>query len=374
MIRTDTLEELFDVASLLANQPLPRGSRVCIITNAGGPGILCADACEARGLEVSVLNEETQLRLREFLLPGASVGNPVDMIASAPADHYGRTIEIVAADPNVDALIVIFTAPLVTRAEDVARKIVEAAEHLDRGKPVLTVFLSAHHAPVELRTAKIPSYGFPETAAIALARATRYREWRDRPETFVPQFEDLRRDEAAATVATALLRGNGWLSIEEIATLFSCYGLPLIEQRVVKTPEEAEAVAEQMDCEVALKVIAPKVIHKTEAGGVRLHLRGAKQVRDAADEMAKTLTAAGQPPTGFLVQRMAKGGVEMLVGVAHDPQFGPVIACGAGGVQVELLRDVSVRLTPLASDEACGDDSQPEDLPTAKWFSRCPNV
>ena len=167
-----------------------------------------------------------------------------------------------------------------------------------------------------------------------------------------PRFDDIRRDEAAAIVATALTRGDGWLATEEVAALFSCYGLPLIEQSIVKTPEEAGAAAAQMNCEVALKVIAPGVIHKTEAGGVRLKLRGAEQVRAAAREMTAQLSARGQTPTGFLIQRMAESGVEMIVGVVHDPQFGPVVACGAGGVQVELLRDVSVRLTPLAKEDA----------------------
>ena len=354
VIRTDTLEELFDVASLLSNQPLPRGNRVGIITNAGGPAILCADACEARGLEVPVLSEISQTRLRAFLPAGASAANPVDMIASAPAEHYRRAIEIVANDENVDALIVIFTPPLVTRAEDVAREIVDAAKNTDKTKPVLSVFLSAQAAPESLRSSdiRIPSYSYPETAAIALARAARYRQWREQPETTAPRFNDVRRDEAAAVVATALSRGDGWLTTEETAELFSCYGLPLIEQRIVKTPEEAGSVAEQMDCEVALKVIAPGVIHKTEAGGVRLNLRGAKQVREAAREMAAGLVVSGNSPTGFLIQHMAGKGVEMLVGVVHDPQFGPVVACGAGGVQVELLRDVSVRLTPLSTEDA----------------------
>lgn len=352
VIRTDTLEELFDVASLLVNQPLPRGQRVGIITNAGGPGILCADACEARGLEVSVLSDESQKQLREFLLPGASVGNPIDTIASAPAEHYRRAIEIVGGDKNVDALIVIFTPPLVTRAEDVARNIVAGVQHIEKSKPVLTVFLSADAAPEELRAAKIPSYRFPETAAIALARAARYRQWRERLETSPPCFLDIRRDEAAAIVANALSRGDGWLTTEEIGALFSCYGLPLIEQRIATSPGQAGSMAGQMNCEVVLKVIAPGVIHKTEAGGVRLHLRGAEQVRAAANEMANALTTSGHSPTGFLIQRMAESGVEMLVGVAHDPQFGPVVACGAGGVQVELLRDVSVRLTPLSCEDA----------------------
>jgi acetyl coenzyme A synthetase (ADP forming)-like protein len=354
VIRTDTLEELFDVATLLANQPLPRGRRVGIITNAGGPGILCADACEARGLEVPLLGEATQRRLRDFLLPGASAANPVDMIASAPAEHYRKAAEVVAADENVDAVIVIFTPPLVTHAADVAREIVDAATRIDKGKPVMTVFLSASKAPEELQssTPRIPCYSFPETAAIALVRAARYGEWRGRPETVPPQFDNIKRDEAAAIVATALTRGDGWLASEEVAALFSCYGLPLIEQSIVKTAEDAGVAADAMHSEVALKVIAPGVIHKTEAGGVRLNLRGSDQVRAAAQEMTAQLSAGGQTPTGFVIQRMAESGVEMIVGVVHDPQFGPVVAVGAGGVQVELLRDVSVRLTPLAKEDA----------------------
>ena len=374
VIRTDTLEELFDAASLLVNQPLPKGPRVGIITNAGGPAILCADACEARGLEVPLLDEHSQQRLREFLLPGAGVGNPVDMIASAPSEHYRQAIQIVAADPKIDALIVIFTPPLVTRAEDVARDIVAAVERMEKNIPVITVFLSADRAPAELRTGKtrIPSYAFPETAAIALARAARYREWRERPETSAPAFDDLRRDEAAAIVATALARGDGWLANEEIAVLFACYGLPLVEQRIVKTVVEAGAVAEQMGGDVALKIIAPGVLHKTEAGGVRLGLRGADHVRAAAREMAEQLAANGHTPTGFLIQRMAEHGVEMLVGVVHDPQFGPVVACGAGGVQVELLRDVSVRLTPLSKADAAEMISSLKTYPLLTGFRGAP--
>lgn len=354
VVRTDTLAELFDVASLLANQPLPRGSRVGIITNAGGPAILCADACEARGLEVSVLSDESQARLREFLPAGASVGNPIDMIASAPAEHYRRALEIVGTDENVDSLIVIFTPPLVTRADDVARSIVEAVHQIDNNKPVLSVFLSAHDAPKELRAGKtsIPSYSFPETAAIALARATRYSQWRERREAYPRRFEDIRVDEAAAVVAAALAREEGWLTPDEVAQICSCYGLPLIEQRVVANAEEAAAAAAEMRGQIALKAVAPGLVHKTEAGAVRLRLPDAAAVRVAANEMSKSLAAQGHAPSGFVVQTMAQRGVEMLVGVVHDPQFGPVVACGAGGVQVELLKDVSVRLSPLSNEDA----------------------
>jgi acetyl coenzyme A synthetase (ADP forming)-like protein len=354
VVRTDTLAELFDVAALLANQPLPEGPRVGIITNAGGPAILCADACEARGLEVPVLSESSQTRLRALLPAGASVGNPVDMIASAPADHYRKAIELVGNDDNVDSLIVIFTPPLVTRAADVAKAIVDAIPHIDKSKPLLSVFLSAEPVRVESRESgiRIPSYSFPETAAIALARATRYAEWRERRETYPARFSDIRADEAAAIVAAALLRGEGWLTPEEVAELLSCYGLPLIEQRIVTNVEEAGAAAEQIGGEVALKAIAPDLLHKTEAGAVRLHLTGADAVRGAAREMSEVLSSRGHAPSGFLVQRMAQRGVEMLVGVVHDAQFGPVVACGAGGVQVELLRDVSVRITPLSNEDA----------------------
>ncbi|HET9525211.1 MAG TPA: GNAT family N-acetyltransferase [Pyrinomonadaceae bacterium] len=354
VVRTDTLAELFDVASLLANQPLPSGNRVGIITNAGGPGILCADACEARGLEVPVLSRDSQARLRDFLPAGASVANPVDMIASAPAEHYRRAIEIAGTDENVDSLIVIFTPPLVTRAEDVAQSIVETVQQIENRKPVLSVFLSAQNAPKELRegNVSIPSYSFPETAAIALARATRYSHWRERRETYPARFENIRTDEAAAVVADALARGEGWLRPDEVAQICACYGLPLIEQRVVSNAEAAAEAAAELGGDIALKAIAPGLVHKTEAGAVRLRLHGPEAVRAAAREMGERLSAHGHSPSGFVVQKMAPRGVEMLVGVVHDPQFGPVVACGAGGVQVELLKDVSVRLSPLSNEDA----------------------
>lgn len=370
VVRTDTLAELFDVASLLANQPLPKGNRVGIITNAGGPAILCADACEARGLEVPVLSESSQTRLRAFLPVGASVGNPVDMIASASADHYRKAIEIVGNDDNVDSLIVIFTPPLVTHADDVANAIVEAVSHIKKNKPLLSVFLSAQPAPLALRESaiRIPSYSFPETAAIALARATRYQEWRERRDTYPARFADIRADEAAAIVAGALARGAGWLAPNEVAGLLSCYGLPLIEQRIVTIAEEAGEAAEQIGGEVVLKAIAPDLLHKTEAGAVRLHLSGSDAVRAAAREMNEILSSRGHAPSGFVVQRMAQRGVEMLIGVVHDPQFGPVVACGAGGVQVELLRDVSVRITPLSIEDSADMISELKTYPLLTGF------
>jgi acetate---CoA ligase (ADP-forming) len=354
VIRTDTLAELFDVASLLSNQPLPEGSRVAIITNAGGPGILCADACEARGLQVPVLEEKTRSRLGEILAQGASTTNPIDLIASATADQYKQTMQLVSDDPNVDVLIVIFTPPLVTRAEDVGKAIVDVARNLNRRKPVLAVFMSAQGAPgiMQSADARVPCYAFPETAAIALARVARYGEWRRQPESVPPEFSDLKRDEAAALVAGALARGEGWLSEEEVQQLLSCYGLPLVEQRFAATAEEAGRIAKELGGPVALKAIMPGLLHKTESGAVKLNLEGEEQVVQVAREIASRLSINEERPVRFLIQKMISGGVEMLIGVVHDKQFGPIVACGAGGVMVELLRDVSVRLTPLTAEDA----------------------
>jgi len=354
VIRTDTLEELFDVALLLAHQPPPRGRGVAIVTNAGGPGILCADACEAEGLKVQALSGTTQAHLREFLPAQASVANPVDMLASAPAEHYRRAVEIVARDPAVDAVIAIFIPPLVTGMEDAAQAIVQATRTLDGTKPVLTVFMSSKGVPEALRSAdvRVPSYAFPEAAAIALARVARYGEWRSTPRIAAPTLAGIQRDEAAAVVATALKRGPGWLTPEEAQSVLRMYGLALPQHWTAATPEEAGAAAREFGKPVALKAIGPDLLHKTDLGAVRLSLSGRGVVRGAAEEMAQRLAAAGRALQGFLVQEMAPKGVEMLIGVVHDQHFGPVVACGAGGVLVELLKDVAVRLAPLNRDEA----------------------
>lgn len=352
VIRTGTLAELFDVSALLANQPLPAGGRVAILTNAGGPAILAADACEAAGLEVPALSDETRKRLAELLPPEASTGNPVDMIASAGADAYARAIGILAADGSVDALIVIFTPPLVTRAADVARGIRTAVRALPRKIPILAVFLSVSGVPAELSDGEvhIPSFAYPEDAARALAHALRYARWRSRPEGAVPRFE-VRSDEAGAIVSRARARGGGWLAADEVVALFACYGLPLVATRVVSTAEAAAGAAAQFAGPVALKVVAPTLVHKTDIGAVRLGL-AARDVYEEARRMADAVRAGGHAPTGFVVQPMAPKGVELLLGVVQDPTFGPVIACGAGGVTAELLKDVAVGVAPLTDRDA----------------------
>jgi acetyl coenzyme A synthetase (ADP forming)-like protein len=345
VIRTGTLEELFDVAALLAHQPVPRGRRVAIVTNAGGPGILAADACEAQGLVLPSLSSETTAALRGFLPAAASVANPVDMLAAAPPDHYVRTLRLVLADPNVDSVLAIFIPPIATDAETVARAIVEGTR--DAGeKPVLAIFMSARGAPAILQP--IPSYAFPEPAAMALARAVEYGRWRQRPPGSIPEFGDLRLNDARAVVEAALARGGGWLDPLECNRLLTAFGVPVAPLRLAADPAAVAAAAGEVGFPVVLKAVGPAILHKTEVGGVRLGLADAAAVREAAGQMASRLEGL----TAFLVQPMVTGGVEVIVGVVRDPTFGPLVVYGSGGTLVELLSDAAFRLHPLTDSDA----------------------
>ena len=354
VIRTDVLAEMFDVAALLTTQPVPKGDRVAIITNAGGAGILAADACEDLGLQVPELSSESQTALKGFLTSAAGIRNPVDMVASASSNDYARAIRVVASDPNVDALIVIFIPPMALRPEEVAGEILKATQELDGRIPILSTFMASHGAPEILSDgqSRIPSYPFPEAAARALARAAQYGTWLATPEGNMPNFPDVRREDAAAIVAQALRTGERWLTPEEIENLLGCYGIPLVKTLHVLTPEQAGRVAAELSGEVVLKAVAPGLVHKTEAGAVRLALTGGEATEKAAAEMLRRLEAAGLKGTGFIIQPMVPSGIEMLIGVTHDPVFGPILVCGAGGVLVELLKDVVVRITPLTDQDA----------------------
>jgi acetate---CoA ligase (ADP-forming) len=376
VIRTDTLAELFDVASLLANQPLPAGRRVGIVTNAGGPGIMCADACEAGRLEVVQLSPQLQASLAEGLPAEAAVANPVDMLASAPPEHYRRTVELVAASGEVDAVIVIFIPPLRTDPAEVAGAVHDAAAAAS--VPVLSVVMSAHELPAEADGGgpRLPRYRFPEDAARALVRAVEYATWRQRPKGQVPELPPARHDEAAALLASALADGPGprWLAPDEVARLLTFYGVPVADWRLAGSPEEAASAAVELGGPVALKAVAPGLVHKTEAHAVRLGLAGADQVRAAATEMAAAVAAEGYPVEEFLVQRMVPDGVELLVGVVHDPSFGPVIACGAGGTAVELLKDVAVRITPLTDVDAAEMVRSLQTFPLLEGYRGAPKA
>jgi acetyl coenzyme A synthetase (ADP forming)-like protein len=344
VIRTHTLEELFDVAALLANQPVPAGPRVAILTNAGGPGILAADACEANGLELPALSPAIASALRSFLPAAASVGNPVDMIASATPEHYRRSIELLLAAPGIDSLLVIFIPPLVTAAEDVAAAIKSAAG--GSNKPVLATFMGQQGT---VALAPIPTYMFPESAAVALARVTQYGDWRRKPLGEIPSLPSFDRTAARRLVAHALARGGGWLSPADAQALLQVCGVALAAGRTARTADEAARAAAELGFPVVVKAIGASVLHKTELGAVRLDVSSEQDVRDAFTDFSVRL---GDRLEGVLVQRMIVGGLEMVVGALNDPAFGPVVMAGTGGIFVELLGDTIFRMCPLAESDA----------------------
>ena len=354
VIRVDTLEQFFDTAQLLAHQPLPAGRRVVIIGNGGGPGTLAADACEANGLEVLELPDAVQAELRTFVSPDAAVTNPIDLVASATADQYEQALRTVLAEPTVDAVIVIFVPPLVTEADDVARAIAAAAASAP-DTPVAACFLG-HRGIVEaLRPPgdgrPIPSYAFPEAVSFALARVAAHAEWRRRPIGVVPTFTDVDID-GARDVVSRFLDANpdgGWLDAPDATRLTTCFGVRNAPVTPVDTADAAVTAAEALGHPVALKVGAGNFVHKSDIGGVHLDLADAEAVRRAFTELQSAL---GHERAGAVIQSMVPAGVETIVGVTHDPSFGPLVLFGMGGVAAELLRDTAFRILPLTDLDA----------------------
>jgi acetyl coenzyme A synthetase (ADP forming)-like protein len=355
VIRVDTLEELLNTAQVLSSQPLPRGPHVAIVSNAGGPGILAADACTGAGLDVIELSPVTQEALRAFVARDASVRNPIDLVAGATPEQFERALRVVLADDAIDAVLVIFVPPLVTRAQDVARAIAAAAR--DAGpKPVVACFLGREGVPGELRgdgsTRPVPSFAFPESAARALARAADLAEWRSQPEGAEPGFPDLDTDGARKLVAARLAGApeeGVWLDAEEASSLLGCFGIPVARSRLASSADDAVHAAEALGYPVVLKAGAPELVHKSDVGGVALGLEDAAAVRRAFGEMARRL---GDAMGGAIVQATAAPGVETIVGVTQDPSFGPLVLFGLGGVTAELLADRALRIVPLTDEDA----------------------
>jgi acetyl coenzyme A synthetase (ADP forming)-like protein len=359
VLRTDTIHELFDVAMLLSTQPVPKGPRMAILTNAGGPGIMATDACESRGLKVPTLTEATRAALREFLPAAASVGNPVDMIASASAEHYERSLRLLLADPGVDGVLTLFVTPIVTKPTDVAEAILRATR--DAQKPIVACMMGSQGVPeavAALREARIPTYTFPEAAAAALARAARYGDYRARGEDTAPplSIDAAKRDDATAILGKPLPAGarGRWLPPDEVRTVLEAYGIATPRQAIARSGDEAARLAAEIGFPVALKLIAKGITHKTDVGGVRLGLRDESEVREAYLAMLGRLHELGRTADmeGVLLQRMADRGIETFVGATRDPEFGHLIGFGLGGVQVELLKDVVFRVAPLGALDA----------------------
>jgi acetyl coenzyme A synthetase (ADP forming)-like protein len=361
VIRAETLEEMIDLALALGSQPLPRGRRVAVVTNAGGPAILCADACEAGGLSLPELSSTTRERLASFLPASASITNPIDMIASATPEQFGRAVEVVLSSGEVDALVVIYVAAGVCDGDSVARAVgagvAAARKATGMEYPVLACWMP-ELGPRTLPLGGgqvVPCFPFPEAAGQVLSKVVAYAEWRSRPLGTVPDFPDIDTTAAHGTCRAALAsRGAGWLTTEETRAVLSAMGLPMAPGGVARSADEAAAMARGLGFPVAAKLASREIVHKTEMGSVRLHLDDELAVRRAFEEIRGRLESERRLAAmeGVLVQPMVAGGTEVMVGVTQDSLFGPLIAVGLGGIHVEVLGDVCFRVTPLTDRDA----------------------
>jgi acetate---CoA ligase (ADP-forming) len=356
VIRADTLDEMFDVASCLDLQPLPQGRRMAILTNAGGPGILAADACDSAGLTLVEFSSDTRERLAAVLPAMASVGNPVDMIASAGPAEYTQTIATLLAAPEVDSLMVIFTPVDVTTADAILQAIrdgVTTARHAGAtSKPVVACVMAKPGRPVPLEAngERVPAFAFPENAVRALGRASAYAEWRAKPAGLLWGFDDIDTSAVRTICRGALARSDdGWLNQDEVRGILSAYALPLAAGVLAQSPDEAATIAAQMGFPVVAKLSSRAIQHKTDIGAVRLNLQNAADVRRAFTDILNVAKQAAPHAAvdSVLIQTMIPDGVEIMMGIAQDPVFGPLVAFGLGGVHVEILKDVRIRIAPL---------------------------
>ncbi len=355
VMRAESVEELFDLAMAFSGERTPRSRRTAVVTNSGGPGILAADALERVSVELPELAPETVARLKPLFPEEASLRNPLDMIASATPPGYRAALDALLDDPNVDSALAIFVPPLGIRQADVAEAIASVAgAHPD--KPVLAVLMGREGLPqgkAELHEVGVPAYIFPESAARALSALCRQREWVERP---APAVEDLRvdRDAARRLVADARAAGHSRLGEVESLALLRAYGIPTAEAGLARTAVEAVALAARSGGAVAMKIVSPEIVHKTDVGGVRVGVEGAAAVQAAYDEIVANARKAvpGATIHGVLVQEMVTGGRETIAGVTRDPSFGPLVMFGLGGIFVEVLRDVIFRVAPINRRDA----------------------
>jgi acetyl coenzyme A synthetase (ADP forming)-like protein len=351
VLRVSTMGELFTLAASFALQPIPKGDRVGIVTNAGGPGILATDTCVAQGLTLPELSARVRAQLRKILPPEASTGNPVDLIASATPERFEAALRVVLADPGLDSVIAIFVSPVIVNPLEMARAIARAARGTK--KTIVSCFMGKEGAEgaegtAVLRAAGIPAYRFPEEAALALGAMNRYRLLRDRPVGKVPACAI---DRARAHAAIAAAGPGGWLSGSQAQALLEAAGLAFAPSRIVRGAAAAIAAAHKLGYPVVLKAESDKLLHKSDAGGVKVDLRNADEVVSAFEEMETRLHKV-DPRLRVKVQSMIRGGREVILGMTRDPQYGPLLMFGLGGIHVEVLRDVAVRVHPITDVQA----------------------
>jgi acetyl coenzyme A synthetase (ADP forming)-like protein len=353
VIRADTFQAFFDYASALAMQPLPKGDRVLIITNAGGPGTMAADAVEKSGMTVATLNYSTAAALRGKLPRASSTGNPIDVLGDADPERYAIALSTAQDDDSVDAIIIILTPQAMTKPAETARAI---ADCIRSDKPVLAAFMGGKHVMPgndELVAAGLPVYNSPERAVGALKAMYEYSVWRRRPPRIVTRFRVHRR-RVERIIARHLRTKRTLIGDIKAKQILSAYGFRIPEGHLANTNDEAVEIAGRIGYPVAIKIVSPDIIHKSDLGGVKLHLSTTDDVRDAFDLMMLRIrqNAPEAHIEGIYVERMLARGLEIIIGMSRDPQFGPMLMFGLGGIFVEVMKDVTFHLAPITTEEA----------------------
>lgn len=352
VLRMDSAEEMFDLAIVFANQPLMKGSRVAIVTNAGGPGIMATDACVRYGLQMAEMSPETVAKLKEKLPPTSNFSNPIDVIGDAQHDRYEHALRTVIAEPNVDAVLVLLTPQAMTEAEATAQVIVDLDKASD--KTIVTCFMG--HSDVEagvkvLKANQIPHCAFPENSAQTLAVMNRYQQRLHRPRTGIKQYK-VNRQAVDAVLRQAMADGQKFLPINLSMEIFSAYDLPVIPWAFVRTAEDAWEQAVKIGFPVVMKVVSQQIVHKVDVGGVRLNLNSADDVQHAFKDIMAVGERLKAKIDGVFMQRMAPKGREVILGMKRDPHFGPILMFGLGGIYVEALKDVTFRVAPIRERSA----------------------
>lgn len=360
VIRVSLMEEMFDVATLLSNQPLPPGRRLIIITNGGGPGIIAADASAHYGLTLPQPSVETVEKLKSVIKRDIGIHNPLDTTAGADAAEFKKILEVLAEDQNYDAAMAIFIPPLVENVADFENSIREVAPAFWKAKkPLVTCFLGQRGFKAKLGTSGqyVPSYPFPEEAILALAKAAEYAESRQKPAGIIPEFSGIEKKEALEIIKKAMtdsIQRPLWLNPQEIVDLLKCYGIHLVETSIASTPEDASRLAAKIGFPVVVKLVSSSITHKSDVGGVILDLKSESEVKKAFLDIGARLAKINRQGEmqGVMIQKMIAEGIEAIVGVTQDPLFGPLIMFGAGGTYAELLKDVTLKLHPLTDMDA----------------------
>lgn len=352
VLRAQSIEELFDYAMAFSLQKIPKGKRVAVVTDAGGPAIMATDMLMSVGMEIAQLGEQTKKAIREFAAKEASVENPIDLIASATPQHYERTLDIVLEDPGVDCALVIYVPPVVRGEEDFAKAIWQSARRHE--KTVVCCFLGrSEESPgfVELVSHGIPSYLFPESAARSLAAMHQYKLYRERQDGDFVTFQ-VEREKAQHLISRALSEGRLRLRETESLELLQLYGIQVGRYMIAASHEEMFQAAAEIGYPVVVKALSPNVIHKTEQKSIALGIKDSRELKDAAALLRKRMESKGFTIDGFLIQEQVQGGKELFMGMKYERKFGPLLAFGVGGVYVEYLKDLAYGLAPLTNSDA----------------------